>query len=62
MSYCVIDKEKGFTPVKSGFKTAAKANEWCKKNLPRDDVHLWGEKIEWGTFKPFRYFVIMKQG
>lgn len=35
--FCVIDREKNFTPVKSGFKTASQANNWAKKNLPKDE-------------------------
>lgn len=56
--FCIIDREKSFTPVKSGFKTASKANNWAKKNLPRDEVQLWGEK--WTGWKYRRYFVKMK--
>jgi hypothetical protein len=29
----IMDKEKLFIPVKSGFPTAAKALDWAKKNL-----------------------------
>lgn len=60
--FCVIDKEKDFTPVKSGFKTASQANNWAKKNLPRDKVHLWGEKVDWNKHwkNTFRYFIQMK--
>ena len=58
--FCVIDKENNFTPVKSGFKTASQANNWAKKNLPKDKVHLWGEKPN--LRKGFRYFVQMKCG
>lgn len=39
--FCVIDKENNFTPVKSGFKTSSQANNWAKKNLPKDEVALW---------------------
>lgn len=56
--FCVIDSEKNFTPVKSGFKTASQANNWAKKNLPKDKVGLWGEKVDWK--KGFRYFIQMK--
>ena len=55
--FCVIDREQHLTPVKSGFKTASQANNWAKKNLPKDDVRLWGTK--W-TGKYHRYFVRMK--
>ena len=58
--FCVIDKEKNFAPVKSGFKTASQANNWAKKNLPKDEVYLWGEKPN--LSKGFRYFVQMKCG
>ena len=56
--FCVVDREKDFTPVKSGFKTASQANNWAKKNLPKDDVQLWGTK--WGRLKYCRYFVRTK--
>lgn len=56
--FCVIDKQKNFTPVKSGFKTASQANNWAKKNLPKNEVHLWGEKLN--QYKSFRYFIQMK--
>lgn len=58
--FCIVDKEKNFTHVKSGFKTASQANNWAKKNLPKDEVHLWGEKPN--LSKGFRYFVQMKCG
>lgn len=56
--FCVIDRDKNLTPVKSGFKTASQANNWAKKNLPRNEVRLWGEKFD-GS-KNFRYFIQMK--
>ena len=56
--FCIIDREKNHTPIKSGFKTASQANNWAKKHLPRDEIHLWGEKLDWS--KPFRYFIRMK--
>ena len=56
--FCIVDQENNFTPVKSGFKSFAQANNWAKKNLPRDDVHLWGEK--WELKKIHRYSVRMK--
>lgn len=56
--FCVIDKEKSFTPIKSGFKTASQANNWAKKHLPKEEVRLWGEKLNWS--KDFRYFIQMK--
>ena len=56
--FCVVDREKDFTPVKSGFKTASQANNWAKKNLPKDEVKLWGAK--WTGWKYYRYLVRMK--
>lgn len=56
--FCVIDKEKSFTPIKSGFKTASQANNWAKKHLSKEEVCLWGEKLNWS--KDFRYFIQMK--
>lgn len=56
--FCVVDSEKNFTPVKSGFKTASQANNWAKKNLPRDEILLWGEKFDFS--KKNRYQVRMK--
>lgn len=56
--FCIIDREKNFTPVKSGFHTASQANSWAKKNLPKDEVKFWGEKWDWS--KQFRYFIQMK--
>lgn len=56
--FCIVDKEKDFTPIKSGFKTYSQANNWAKKNLPKDDTWLWGQKHEWD--KPKRYFIRMK--
>lgn len=55
--YCIVDREKNFTPVKSGFKTFAQANNWAKKHLPKDEVHLWGDSR--GYFNR-RYFVRMR--
>lgn len=54
--YKVIDRDNNHLPVKSGFKTASAANNWCKKNLPRAEVRLWGCKPPqtW-----FRYYIMM---
>ena len=56
--FCIVDREKNFAIVKSGFKTSSKANDWAKKNLPRDDVKLWGAK--WTGWEYKRYFVKMR--
>jgi hypothetical protein len=57
--FCVVDREKDFTPVKSGFKTSSQANSWAKKNLPKDEVQLWGENFSLSNgYK--RYFVKKK--
>jgi hypothetical protein len=37
----IMDTEKLFIPVKSGFPTAAKAYDWAKKNLGKDSCHPW---------------------
>jgi hypothetical protein len=55
--FCVVDREKNFTPVKSGFKTSSQANSWAKKNLPKDEVRLWGN-FKGSANK--RYFIIMR--
>lgn len=53
--FCVIDTQDGHKMIKSGFKTASAANNWCKKNLPKDEVCLWkpDHKYKW----QFRYYV-----
>lgn len=56
--FCVVDRDKDFTPVKSGFKTSSQANNWAKKNLPKDEVQLWGAKCDMSKY--CRYFVRMK--
>lgn len=53
--FCVVDREKNFTPIKSGFKSFAQANNWAKKNLPEDLVCLWGK-----DYIGKRYFVRMR--
>lgn len=57
--FCVVDKERNFTPVKSGFNTAAQANNWAIKNLPKGETQLWG--VGWDYTKQFRYFVRKKR-
>lgn len=60
--FCIIDKDNNFAVVKSGFKTASKANDWAKKNLPRDQVRLWGKYTErWDWSKHYRYHIEMKR-
>jgi hypothetical protein len=55
--FCIVDKEKNFTPIKSGFKTFAQANNWAKKNLPKELVCLWGDhEISYNK----KYFVRMR--
>lgn len=54
----IIDRECNFSVIKSGFHTAAQANNWAKKHLPREEVQLWGAK--WTGWKYYRYFVKMK--
>ena len=54
--YKVIDKQNNHIPVKGGFKTASAANNWCKKKLPLEEVHLWGCK---SPKICYRYYVMM---
>jgi hypothetical protein len=56
--YKVIDSHNNHLPVKGGFKTAAAANNWCKKNLPLEEVHLWGCKPPKGLC---RYYITMSR-
>ena len=46
----IMDTEKLFIPVKSGFPTAAKALDWAKKNLPNGTCGQWGAL-------GYRYFI-----
>lgn len=56
--FVVIDRERKdmFTPIKGGFKTSSQVNKWCKKNLPVDEVKLWGDTKK----RNFRYFVMKR--
>lgn len=59
--FCIVDREKNMTPLKSGFHTAAQANNWAKKNLPKDDVKLWKDGFHRSEmFKLCRYMVVMR--
>lgn len=49
--YKIIDAKNDFKPVKSGFKSASKALEWAKKNLP-NECSPWGNS---GYYD--RYFI-----
>jgi hypothetical protein len=50
----IMDTEKLFIPVKSGFPTAAKAYDWAKKHLGKDSCHPWSmPKIG----HRYRYFI-----
>lgn len=55
--FCIVDREKNFTPVKSGFMTSAHANNWAKKNLPEDLVCFWGYPKDYAGK---RYFIRMR--
>lgn len=57
LMFCIFDIEKNCKPIKSGFKKSSQANNWAKKNLPRDEVQLWGE---FNFKKKTRYLVRMK--
>lgn len=56
--FCVIDTNDNHKMIKSGFKTASAANNWCKKNLPKNEVRLWkpDHQYKW----QFRYMVQMR--
>lgn len=56
--FCVVDRDNNFAIVKSGFKTSSQANNWAKKNLPKDDVQLWGTKFDLKRYR--RYFIKMR--
>lgn len=58
--FCIIDREKNMTPIKSGFHTAAQANNWAKKNLPKGEVQLWKDERTKFPLKIRRYVVIMR--
>ena len=53
--FYIIDKRNNSTPIKPGFKTAAKANSYARKHLPRGEVRLWGEETD--SWKTIRYYV-----
>ena len=55
--FCVVDREKNFTPIKSGFKSAAQANNWAKKKLPEALVCFWGIHKNYASK---RYFIRMR--
>lgn len=57
--YKIIDSQNNHLPVKSGFRTASAANNWCKKNLPLEEVHLWACKPPKGLY---RYYIMMYGG
>ena len=52
----VIDRENNHLPVKSGFKTASQANNWCKKHLDLSITHLWGGIAP--HISVYRYYVM----
>lgn len=58
--FCVIDRENNLKPIKSGFHTASQANNWAKKNLPKDEVQLWKSELVKHPWKYRRYFIMMR--
>lgn len=56
--FYITDSEHNHVVVKSGFRTASQANNWAKKNLPKDSIRLWksDHRYKWN----FRYCVRMK--
>ena len=53
----IMDSEKLFIPVKSGFPTAAKALDWAKKNLPKDSCRPWRY---WTVADKYKKYFIQK--
>jgi hypothetical protein len=54
LMFKIMDTEKLFIPVKSGFPMATKAYDWAKKHLGKDSCHPWGMgKVG----KLYRYFI-----
>lgn len=58
--FCIIDRENNMNPIKSGFHTAAQANNWAKKNLPKGEVRLWKDNRTVDPWKIHRYHVVMR--
>ena len=57
--FCIVDRDNNFNMVKSGFKTASQANNWAKKNLPKESCQLWkDDSLKRGHY--YRYFVKMR--
>lgn len=53
----IMDSEKLFIPVKSGFPTAAKALDWAKKHLPKDSCRPWRS---WTVSDKYKKYFIQK--
>ena len=58
--FCIVDTKQSMAMIKSGFKTGSQANDWAKKNLPKDEVKLWKPGIKNDHWFGFRYFVRMR--
>lgn len=58
--FCIVDTKQSMAIVKSGFKTGAQANDWAKKNLPKEEVKLWKPGVKNDRWFGFRYFVKMR--
>ncbi len=58
--FCVVDAKQAMSIIKSGFKTSAQANNWAKKNLPKDEVKLWKSGYSSEDYFRFRYFIKMR--
>lgn len=58
--FCIIDTKQSMAVVKSGFKTSAQANNWAKKNLPKEEVKLWKPCTKNDSWFNFRYFIRMR--
>lgn len=55
--FCIVDTKQSHAVVKSGFKTASQANNWAKKNLPKEEVKLFKPGVKNDRWFGFRYFV-----
>lgn len=51
MKFKIVDSQNNHKPVKSGFISASKAQDWCKKNLPE------GSWANWGKVALTRYYI-----
>lgn len=58
--FCIVDTRRSHAVIKSGFKTSSQANNWAKKNLPKEEVKLWKPGHRCEDYFIFRYFIKMR--